>query len=368
MEEILSKLKINKKDHTLQVSGNYKAKAELREELLKLLKLPLDTRFDCISFTSIIPDTPFFQRTINFLSLCLDVPKDDADPESVIEFHADWIRKDLKVPSIENFNQFPRDISYSAGALLIDIFSSDQPKEYRHQYYKQFLMKKTILNLNLIAPLPVAFEFIQQAGIFRVSFADTPSITAQQISNQFSLALNLFNTIKPFNASFQNVVPFYFNNEFLDKISNENNCVVLTSYPATNPATKLISFNLMVLPSRPGKDFRDNLIEKFRDYYQKYFLAKHCDRCNRFFTEIGQPNDECGIYEHEGNQIPFKDGKMEHIETMVDGSTITLVNYECCGEIPKDSIPQEYMKFDDFHLAENPPKSYSFFNTQILTI
>lgn len=369
MEEILSKLRVSTKDHTIQISGNYKAKADLREELCKLLKLPTDTRFDSITFTSIIPDTPFYHKAIKYLSLCLDVPKEDPDPESVIEFHADWIRKDLNpVCSVEKFTQCQRDISYPRGAFLIDIFCSNQPKEFRHQYMKNFLMKKTILNLNLIAPLPVAFEYIQQTQSLKLSFADTQTITAQQISNQVNLALNLFNTIKPFSVRFQNICPYFYNFDFFDKISNENNCVFLTNPLGTDPNTKLFSFDMIVFPSRPGKDYRDNLIEKFKEIFNKYFFAKHCDRCSRFFTEIGCPNDECGVYEHEGNQIPFDDGKMEHTETMEDGSTITLVKYECCGEVIKDSIPQEYMKFGDFHIPEDPQKIYSAFNCQITQI
>lgn len=364
MEELLSKLDINVSNHTINISGNFKYKSGLRKEICKLLKLPEDTRFDSLVFNSIIPSDAFSKKVVRYLSLCTDIPIEDPDPESVIEFHADWIKRDLTPPSIQNFNQFSFEIPFSFASFLIEIFCNDQPNEARFQFTKQFLMKKTVLTLNLIAPLPVAFEFVQAKSTVRLSFADTPHIDAHKISDQVKLALNLFNTVKSFSVRFQNVCADFYRPDFLEKMSNDLNCVLLSNFIMKDQATGLITFDMIILPSRPGKDYRESLIMKFKAIFDNYFFAKRCDKCGRFFTEISSPNDECGIYEHEGNQIPFEDNQMEHIETMEDGSTITLVKYECCGEVIKGSQPQEFMKFGDIHFQENPPRVYSHFNSQ----
>lgn len=365
MDDLLSKLKFTVKDHEIQISGTYKAKAELRKELLKFLKQPEDTQFDSINIMSIVPDTPFYRRVRRYLSLCLDVPKEDVDPESIIEFHADWLRKDLSAPSLEKFVQSPFEIPFPFAAFLIETFSNNQPKHFQTQFSKQFLFQKTILNLNLLAPLPVAFEFIQQKSTVQLSFADTPSTTAQQIYNQVKLALNIFNTVKPITIRFSDVCSEHSTPEFLRKLSEDFECVILLQYfGRKDPKIDLVTFDLYVLPSRPGKDYRETLIMKFKDVFDKYFNAKHCPRCGKFFPVISSSNEECGINEHEGNQIPFDDGQLEHVETLEDGTTMTLVRFECCGEVEKGSTPTEFMKFGDLHIPEENPKVYSAFNSQ----
>lgn len=346
----------------LEITGNFQLMLEKKKQILALFGLPEDTRFDSLQFKSLVPKDPFYKKVLGYLNNCLDVPQDDDfDPETILEFHADWIRKNLTPPPIESFTEFPENISIIHASLLIDTFSSNQNENFQFRGYKNFLYSKTILNLNLLAPLPMAFQYVPQMNVIQVTFANTPTITAQQIHRQFLLCKNIFNTIRGLRAQFHNVCPEHYNNKDFKDLYNSLQSTFIVFPPQYDPASKgeLISFEMYVLPSKPGRDFREGLKQKLTTYYQRNYEARYCPRCKQYYPQLSTESDTCGIYEHEGEQIPFEDGQLEHTEVTPEGESITTVKYLCCGEVIKGSRPVEYMHFDDFHLPDDSNKQYS---------
>ncbi|OHT04557.1 hypothetical protein TRFO_27946 [Tritrichomonas foetus] len=348
-------------DGVLEITGNHGKITDLRKLICTTLGVP-ESRFHTLVFKSLVPKTPFYDRVLKYLTFCLDIPNEDADPEEIIEFHADWMRKNLKAPNIESFNQLTIEIPYYHAALIIETLCSTQEPQFEFRYSKNYLMQKIVLPLSIVAPIPISFEMTPRQTV-QLSFADTPTISAQQCRTQADFALNIFNTVKVIWFGFSKVVPFGYQKVHLEKLRDELNSTILVSDLTAIEPNGLISFGMYVLPSQPGADFRQGLVDKVKKHFTLFLNAHHCPRCDQYYATASP--DQCGVYEHEGKQIPFEDGKMEHQETLDDGSIFVTVKYQCCGEIPKGQRPTEFMFFDDFHIPEDESVAYSQFQFSV---
>ena len=290
----------------------------------------------------------FRSRAALYLKYGLSSIPEPFNPLRIPEFHCELIDKEYDIPPLKDFVKHSFSIPIFQALFLIEIFCEFQNKNHRCNFDKEFLNHKTIYLLSILAPLPVAFEYVSTDNTVTISFADCGIASASFVYNQLILALKIFPKLPLATFGFQNVDSVYLTPGNLFKISDDLEIAIMRGVDF-NISGPCASFYIWAIPNSLDNSQVEQLEAKLKTMYNdvQLFMCAHCEK----LFSIGY-GGECSISAHIGNQIKFPDGQYEHVNQDIDGEYIT-VNYECCGEVEKYSPGCNLIVYNDHLKAVN---------------
>ena len=303
------------------VKGKDQDLEEFRKSFSKLLNVDIRDFMNIQFVANEEENLPQKRRAIDYLKNCLEIPPEKVDdPTSIEEFHPELIGKQCEVPPIENFTQLPIRLPFFHAAFLVECFALDQELSEQSSCNKRFAREKTIYQLLLIAPLPVAFEIDPKTKETVLTFADTNVASAKLIHDQVVFAQGIF-VVKSIGAMFQKVDVRRFRLKKIQKISEKLGCAVLRSM---DMETYLDAGNVMlyILPSKFGQIPRNKIKMVLDSEFEEIQLFK-CAKCGREFSL--KSKEKCLIDDEVLNK---DDVFLEFDRHEPQGTTVSFFNFQ----------------------------------------
>lgn len=368
-------LTTNRHHDTLEIYGNDSQIKEFKKILAEYLGLTSDNNLDFSMINLITSQHPkarqiAFKRRIElYLSLSLDCPPSSiTNPADYEEFHAELLDHPKQEIKIDEFRQLQIDIPYYQAAILIETFCANQDHSCQYQFRKACYTEPQIIELSIIAPLPVLFTpcIIRETECCRLTFADTSYASAQLIHDQVLFALKCFQAVKIICITVSNVDSSAFSKPgLLSDLNSKLNLSFLVSPLQGSQYSKVDkhvgTFTMWIIPNKPGPQPREYIRKVTEEWFEKELKTYKCDKCNQYYS--GGTQKQCEECFHTGTREQFEDGQMEHIEFDEEGRQIKIIKYTCCGEIVEGDPPCAVVPFGDHEHNKEP--SISTFDFQV---
>jgi hypothetical protein len=218
------------------------------------------------------------------------------------------------------------------GSLLIEALGVRFDPALKCRQVKSF-SKPRVIGLRVPVQLPFTF---QDFGPRRTSigFFDTSRITAADMQVHVNLILSNLSSLGLLVAEAKNLDSRTFA-PALVTFATDWGLTILYTVDNDNRETEVFDVTVRVLKSH-WDDERDREVREELQALVKQSAVYHCETCKQLFSESDGPT--CPRTRHRGKQVELYPGVMEEMaeDEEDEGEFITIVKYECCGEVAKD--------------------------------
>jgi hypothetical protein len=219
------------------------------------------------------------------------------------------------------------------GDAFIEAFSINQPAATAHLENKA--LGKVGLEIKLPVPIPVLFDGETEPGKWFFGFYDTPLLSAADVEQRVSSALNTFAHREMLVAEFGRIdLPSEggFSSEKLDDFARRWDVVVLKSEGQIDQTFECRSYTLKIIKMHWSPEKEQGVKKELLGLFDQYRIA-YCSVCGLVYC-VGE-GGQCVSSRHAKRQIPFPNGKMVDERTGADGKRFKCLKFECCGEVPE---------------------------------
>lgn len=340
----MSEINIKVEKGVTTISGPVHLISRIQSEVRAVLNMEQSTALNELHFNTVDASGTITHEIREKIALIYPGYKPELTDEQLLAveaLHLDKLKESLShpTPALPSFTLNEIEIPKAAAALLIEAYSINQPNSLK--YLADKFEEPNVYTLNIPICIPILFKEVNIASnVVSVSFAEIPGIPIEVSVKLFNAAIESLQAQKVICANFKGVDLEGFEHDIqtaLEKIGDL--FIVKTDDSISEKPHTSRSFSIYAIAAKPYlHNFNDQIyLQKSIDLIEKKYFAvslRKCIECDQIFSD--SQHDDCITYHHEGDQIPFEDGKTEHIEKDQYGQDLVWVNYECCGNILKD--------------------------------
>ncbi len=289
-----------------------------------------------------IPVSKYQLPTNRFRFLCAEIPINVTE-EQIDQQYKEQLKLDIfgnfhndKNAKKESFKQNPLQLTTEETYLLVSIFAQEQIP-----IIKELIQDENhdpqLFQLNIPVPVNVTIKYVEHDQ-YEMNFSNDGKVKSIDFYNQVSNALKSIKSQQCIRVTFDKTDPVE-TEELTAKFDKETVVVVIPDEETDEEEEEYaITYVEIFLP-----EMNDEPINKAKEIINEYFkniqLAV-CKKCGLYYSP-NTPDQICYTYFHKGRQIPLESGQMEELVYVFDSYEVPfpIVNYTCCGEVPKDEIP-----------------------------
>jgi len=223
----------------------------------------------------------------------------------------------------KDFTELPMEIDIIQASLLVEVMCGSIPPPKRCQLEKDFFENKTVYELSILVPLPVAFEF--KASKVIASFKSFSWVSATEARKQVEFALGIFNLCTITKISF-----FYIDyagaldSTVFRELSNNTKIIFVKEKIVEDPKFfGGFSIRALIPKGKENEEYRSVFLQRINIIARSLYVFK-CDICKDLFSE--SIKSSCTNIFHSGQKVPFENGKMRK---KFDG--VEKERWTCCG-------------------------------------
>lgn len=249
---------------------------------------------------------------------CLHLDKFEAAANSIPPQQAQFTKGPITVPTV-------------VAAFLVELFDLSQNQNTKHNVDKGFAFRP-VFSLSVPIVVHVLMEAWEVENKVDIYFSDVGPLDFQVASDLINNAIVSLSKMNIAITKYNKVDLLGFGQNTQNEWSQQIQVPFLKSDDQLSTSGNERDFTLYTITS----SFSEDQLNQFKDKCEKLFFKiqlRECNECHKIISDVQQ--DECIIYEHDGDIIPFEDGQKEHNTIDADGSPIVLINYSCCGEAVK---------------------------------